>query len=72
MLPDIDCVGCGACANACPKNCLNMIADKSSFLYPEIQKDNCINCGACEKACPIINKSSKCILIITKKSIFDN
>ena len=25
MLPDIDCVGCGACANACPKNCLNMV-----------------------------------------------
>lgn len=59
MLPDIDCVGCGACANTCPKNCLNMIADKDGFLRPEIQKDNCINCSACEKACPIINKSSK-------------
>lgn len=59
MLPDIDCVGCGACANTCPKNCLNMIADKNGFLHPEIQNDNCINCGACQKVCPIINKNPK-------------
>lgn len=59
MLPNIDCVGCGACANACPQNCLNMVADKDGFLHPEIQKDNCINCGACEKICPIINKNPK-------------
>lgn len=59
MLPDIDCVGCGACANTCPKNCLNMTADKDGFLHPEIQKDNCVNCGACERVCPIINKKPK-------------
>ena len=59
MLPDIDCVGCGACSNACPKNCLNMVADKDGFLHPEIQRDDCINCGACEKVCPVINIKSK-------------
>lgn len=59
MLPDIDCVGCCACANACPKNCLNMVASKDGFLHPQIQKDNCVNCGACEKACPVINKNPK-------------
>ena len=59
MLPDIDCVGCGACANACSENCLNMVAGKNGFLHPEIKKDKCVNCGACEKACPIINKKSK-------------
>lgn len=59
MLPDIDCVGCGACANACYKNCLNMVVDKNGFLYPEIQKADCVNCGACERACPIINKKTK-------------
>lgn len=59
MLPDIDCVGCGACANACHKNSLNMVADKNGFLHPEIQRDNCINCAACEKVCPIINKNPK-------------
>ena len=59
MLPDIDCVGCGACANACPKNCLNMVADKNGFLHPEIETATCINCDACERACPVINKSPK-------------
>ncbi len=59
MLPDIDCVGCGACSNACPENCLNMVADKNGFLHPEIQRDNCIICGACEKVCPVINKNPK-------------
>ena len=59
MLPDIDCVGCGACANTCPKDCLNMVVDKNGFLYPEIQKADCVNCGACERSCPIINKKTK-------------
>lgn len=59
MLPDIDCVGCGACANVCPKNCLHMVADKNGFLHYEIQKDNCIDCGACERTCPVINKNTK-------------
>ncbi len=59
MLPDIDCVGCSACANACPENWLNMVADKEGFLYPKIQRANCINCGACEKVCPVINRKSK-------------
>lgn len=59
MLPSIDCVGCGACANACLKSCLNMIADKNGFLHPEIKTDACIKCGACEKTCPIINKNPK-------------
>lgn len=59
MLPTIDCVGCGACANACPKSCLNLIADKCGFLHPEIQKVSCTNCGACEKVCPVINENKK-------------
>lgn len=59
MLPNDDCVGCGACANICSQNCLHMIANTDGFLHPEIKKDICTNCGACEKACPIINKSPK-------------
>lgn len=59
MLPDIDCVGCGACSNACPKNCLNMVADKDGFLHPEIKNDVCVDCGACENSCPIINENKK-------------
>ena len=51
----VDCCGCEACYNACPKKCIKMIADKEGFLYPQVDQDNCVNCGLCEKACPIIN-----------------
>ena len=59
MLPVNDCVGCGACANACSENCLNMVAGKNGFLHPEIKTDYCVNCCACEKACPVINENPK-------------
>ena len=41
------CIGCGACANVCPKNAIRMeneIAIVDSSL--------CIGCGMCEKTCP--------------------
>lgn len=44
-----DCCGCGACYQACPKNCITMEADKEGFLYPKVQLDLCINCKICEK-----------------------
>lgn len=50
-----DCCGCGACYQACPKNCITMEADKEGFLYPKVQLDLCINCKICEKTCPILN-----------------
>lgn len=59
MLPSIDCVGCGACANACHMGYLNMAADKNGFLHPEIHEVSCIKCGACKKVCPVINKTRK-------------
>lgn len=50
-----DCCGCTACANACPKSCIEMIEDSEGFLYPVVHEDKCIKCNACEKVCPIIN-----------------
>lgn len=50
------CCGCAACANACPKQCIDMKEDQEGFLYPSIDKSICINCGICEKKCPILNK----------------
>lgn len=47
------CCGCGACANACPKQCIRMEADQEGFLYPEIEREACVNCGLCERACPV-------------------
>ncbi len=52
------CSGCGACASACPVNCIIMKADKEGFLYPEISSDHCIECKKCQKACPVIERNT--------------
>lgn len=52
----MDCSGCHACYNVCPKNAINMLEDEKEFKYPVINKEQCINCNLCEKVCPIINK----------------
>lgn len=49
------CVGCGACADACGVGCISMLGDAEGFAYPEIDKTKCVNCGACDKACPALN-----------------
>lgn len=49
------CTGCSACANACPKNAIKMIADKEGFFQPIVDDDKCINCGLCERACPALS-----------------
>ena len=51
----VDCCGCSACKNICPKNCIEMIADKEGFLYPSVDKKKCVNCRLCETACPILH-----------------
>lgn len=51
----VECCGCEACYNVCPKNCIEMKSDEEGFLYPRVHQDTCINCGLCEKVCPIIN-----------------
>ena len=49
----VDCCGCTACYNVCPKNAIEMKADFEGFLYPEIDNEKCIKCGACDRVCPI-------------------
>lgn len=51
-----DCMGCHACSNICPQNCISMESDTEGFWYPEVDYDKCIKCGLCVKVCPIINK----------------
>ena len=53
------CSGCGACANICPKNCIEMKRDEMGFAYPAIDTDICINCGRCETVCPIMNPAKE-------------
>lgn len=50
-----DCCGCGACAQVCPKNCIQMEEDDEGFLYPKIDSQKCVDCDLCSKACPIQN-----------------
>jgi len=53
-----DCMGCYACANICPVNCISLTCDKEGFWYPKVDYDRCIKCGKCILVCPIINKTS--------------
>lgn len=54
----IKCNGCSACANACPKRCISMVADREGFLYPQIDAALCIDCDRCERVCPITARSA--------------
>lgn len=49
-----DCVGCNACMQKCPKQCISMLEDEQGFMYPKVDIEKCINCHLCEKVCPVI------------------
>ncbi|MDD6327623.1 MAG: Coenzyme F420 hydrogenase/dehydrogenase, beta subunit C-terminal domain [Lachnospiraceae bacterium] len=45
------CMGCGACANICPMNCITMTAGENGFLRPKVDESKCIRCGKCQDVC---------------------
>lgn len=51
----VDCCGCKACGDICPKNAITFQLDEEGFWYPFVNEDKCINCGLCEKVCPILD-----------------
>ena len=55
----INCCGCWACYNICPKNSISMLADSHGFLFPQIDDSKCIKCGMCLKVCPIKKKRTE-------------
>ena len=58
------CCGCMACAQVCPKLCIQMKTDEEGFIYPFIiNKNQCIACGLCEKVCPILNQHKQLNLL---------
>lgn len=59
------CSGCGACKEACPKQCINMKQGRDGFLFPSIDEDSCIHCDKCRRICPynktvVKNKVKEC------------
>lgn len=53
------CCGCGACAQICPRNCIEMREDPEGFRYPIIDDEKCIGCRACEETCPAIHRRQR-------------
>lgn len=51
-----NCVGCNACVQRCPRQCISMVNDEQGFFYPKVEVSLCIECGLCEKVCPVINQ----------------
>ena len=51
------CSGCGLCANACAKNCIELKPDELGYLRPVVDADKCTDCGLCVKSCVIENPS---------------
>ncbi len=43
------CIGCSACVDACPMNCIKIGEDGKA----EIDQDVCISCGTCAGVCPV-------------------
>lgn len=54
----VDCCGCNACGDACPKQAITFKTDNEGFWYPEVDMEKCIDCGLCEKVCPIQHKAN--------------
>lgn len=55
---DNQCVGCGACVDACPNDCITLREDRDGFLMPQIVLSRCVDCHLCEKVCPYITSNT--------------
>lgn len=53
------CSGCGACKEACPKQCISMKQMEDGFLFPVINSEACIHCDKCKRTCPYNNLVEK-------------
>lgn len=53
------CCGCEACAQVCPKHCIQMREDCEGFLFPQTDVAKCLQCGKCLKVCPALSMLPK-------------
>jgi len=47
---EIECVGCGACAEVCPSQCIDMVDGEEKRKFT-LHYDDCIFCGQCQANC---------------------
>lgn len=48
------CCGCGACAESCPKQIIELVENEEGFMQACLTDNKqCINCGKCKKICPM-------------------
>ena len=60
VLENMDrCVGCSACAQRCPIQCISMADDHEGFLVPHIDAGRCHDCGLCRKVCPVLKADAE-------------
>lgn len=52
---EMNCSGCGACANVCPVNAIEMKYSENQFIIPVTDEKKCIDCNLCHKTCPSLN-----------------
>lgn len=52
-----ECVGCSACVERCPVQCISFNRDEQGFRYPKVDISRCIGCSLCERVCPVLNQS---------------
>lgn len=50
IIPDSNCIGCGACKSECPVNCISIIRKDGQYT-PLVDKNKCLNCRKCESVC---------------------
>ena len=55
-----NCFGCGVCAAACPKHCVEIKLNESGFYEPFVNPCACVECGICLNVCSFRNNEEPC------------